>query len=513
MLEPWQNWGIICTLGIGAYLYYSRSGKSKRGRGRLPFARDHSSKQDSKAQAGSKGLDQIIGDVAGVSSSSISNNGKSRVKKRKGTKKQDSKSAQSSAVETGPSVEPDVDSGDGEDDAIDNQEFARQLSGLKTGTSLNKPSSASDKPRTGQQGKHNEAKGSEAALKPANGAQDKKQASATSSTTGADGDDDLSPAMSPELRASQSMKASGDVSDMLEVPGKGPSILRLTEPLHQHVARQPSPKKAAQEPETKKQRQNRRKNEERKQAKEEVEQERRVALEKQLRTAREAEGRPAKNGASQAKQATASTAGANAWSLQEGEAASSSKVSSNVLLDTFDKKPSTKASAHSEGGNDDRTAQDKRWEHDLPSEEEQMRMLSEMEGNDGWNTVEKGGKSKRKQTTTMGEHEASEAEKKSSVARGKTGELTADSANGTNPNEKYDTSTNSTTSNSGADAGRAGFDVRTNQPVIIPSNRKTVERADPTIWNRENIHNHPDYDPNFPWALIGHPDDSDWAVI
>jgi len=41
----------------------------------------------------------------------------------------------------------------------------------------------------------------------------------------------------------------------------------------------------------------------------------------------------------------------------------------------------------------------------------------------------------------------------------------------------------------------------------------TKEDIDPNIWNHSNIHNHPDYDPELPYALTGHPDDDEWAVV
>ena len=42
--------------------------------------------------------------------------------------------------------------------------------------------------------------------------------------------------------------------------------------------------------------------------------------------------------------------------------------------------------------------------------------------------------------------------------------------------------------------------------------KATYETIDHSVWTRENITEHPDYDPDFPYALTGHPDDDEWAV-
>lgn len=516
-MEPWQNWAIVFVVGAGAYLYYSRSYAGKRGRRRTSVAHEQGSKRDLKTPVDSKGqrkrgntsgaLDQVISDVAETSPSSTLSKGKGRAKKRKGPN--NNAGVQGSAAGTDYTPEVENNSDDAVNDGMDNIEFAKQLSSLKSGTSVTKPSNTDAPGKTKKLGKRNEVVAAATdEYKATNGAQNSKDISNASSTTGADGDDDLSPTHSPSLRATQGTKASGDVSDMLEAKPKGPSILRLTEPSEPQVVRQAKPQKPLQEPETKKQRQHRKKNEEKKLAREEAEKQRRIALEKQLRTAREAEGRPSKNGLSSSKPPAM-----NAWTKPDGQAESSSSSvagANNMLLDTFDENVTSvaHASAHEQGGNSV-SAPSKVWERDLPSEEEQMRLLNEMDSNDGWSTVKKATKSKKKPIVDNGENEVGVVDK------GKT-TMVSNGVNDTNPNGAYDvsTSTNSTTSDSGLDAAQARNTLPQRKANPSSSTRKIVhEKADPKIWNRDNIHEHPHYDALFPWALIGHPDDSDWAVI
>ena len=493
-MEPWQSWGIVGIVGAGAYLYYSQSGKPKRARGRAPFVADQNQARNAKLRDDSKGLrkrgdasgasDQITSEVADVSSTSVSKSAKDRVIKRKGQTGQPSHLGQSSGVDVNPEVV--VDTADAEDEEMDNKEFARQLSEVKAGTSLNKPVNGNQSRKTKKQGKRNELQ-----PHPVNGGVVTTNGvasgmSTASSTTGADADDDLSPAISPALGATESTKTTGDVSDMLEPSTKGPSVFRLTESAQSQTARQPKTQKKAEEPETKKQRQNRKKNEEKKLAREQAEKERRVLLEKQLRTAREAEGRPAKNGLGLS-QAPVSNAWTKSGDDTTAPTSSSASDGHGALLDTFDE---TKSSAEHGNGTKDTV-----WERELPSEEEQMRILNEMVSNDGWNTVEKSGKAKKKagkmaegEDRPANTHGSRVAEKKKSTSDIKS-------------NGNRDTH-----SSSGVDGPESGS---THNTVSYQSKPK----ADPAVWNRSNIHNHPDYDPEYPYALTGHPDDSDWAVV
>ncbi|KAJ6180865.1 hypothetical protein N7519_011326 [Penicillium mononematosum] len=155
-----------------------------------------------------------------------------------------------------------------------------------------------------------------------------------SSTTGAEADDDLSSAGSPSVNAT--VPSAGYVSDMLEAPAP---------------TKKQKPQ-AFKEVETKKQRQQRLKNEARKQQVQEAEVERKKLLEKQLHTAREAERREA---------ARSTAPAANAWQTK-GNAA---PVKTN-----------------GNGGSHPAPA-------NLPSEEEQMRLLGAAKGDDEWTTVSK----------------------------------------------------------------------------------------------------------------------------
>lgn len=495
-MEPWQSWGIIGIVGAGAYVYYSQSRKPKRAKGRAPLVAEQNQQRNTKLRDESKGnrkrgdasgaSDQITSDVADVSSTSVSKLGKDRVKKRKGDKGQSSL-AQSTGVDTSPDVDVVVDTVDA-DEEMDNKEFARQLSGLKAGTSLKKPDNVGETRRTKKQGKRNELQPGQpnGGVTATNGIVNgiANGMSTASSTTGADADDDLSPAISPALGATQSTQASGDVSDMLEVPTKGPSVFRLTEPA-QAQPRQPKTQKKVEEPETKKQRQNRKKNEEKKLAREQAEKERRVLLEKQLRTSREAEGRPAKNGLGPS-QAPLS----NAWT-KSGDVAPTSSSTFNghgALLDTFDETKNHKGNG---------TSKDTVWERELPSEEEQLRILNEMEGNDGWNTVAKSGKAKKKAGIPgkiKGENKISNTNGASAEKKNSTPDFGYDGTHDIEPSAGINTS-----AALGKNPSTASYQGK--------------PKVDPVVWNHSNIHNHPDFNPEFPFALVGHPDDSDWAVV
>lgn len=478
------------------------AGKSQTNESKLP----DNSKAQRKRTKNSDALDRGISDVAEVSAASNPTNEKG-LKKRKGGKKAGGQPAQSSAVDVVPASVEQIDSDDALSHDIDNAEFARQLSRLKAGTPLNKPSTVAETRKAKKPGKQEEAppvlvNGLGHA---ADGPPNPNGVSTASSTTGADADDDLSPAVSPEFGATKTPTAAGDVSDMLEVPKQGPSILRLTEPAESQETRQPRPPKPATEQETKKQRQNRKKNEEKKMAREAEEKERRIRLEKQLRTAREAEGRPAKNGLGSSQAPVA-----NAWDKPDGEGASkylSLTATNDTLLDTFDQTTRVTTNSHSNGGNGN--SADRERKSELPSEEEQMRLLTELDGK-GWNTVKKNSKAKKKTGDAGGILPGGDdlgpiADGSSSAAHWKS----ALGANGTTRRDNQGESTNSTTSDSGVDVSQPEHNSSSNP------NPSHVQKSivDPKIWNRENIHKHPAYDARYPWALIGHPDDSDWAVV
>ncbi|CAG8290563.1 unnamed protein product [Penicillium salamii] len=270
--------------------------------------------------------------------------------KRKSKPAAEPVTAQKSEVQT--VVSPPTTEDEKPDEEIDRKEMARRMAGMKAGP----PSTAAPAPTKSQ--KKNKKKTAQLDVSDTR----------ASSTTGAEADDDLSPAASPSVNAT--VPSAGYVSDMLEAPAAGASVLRVTG----NVENQPKKQKAQtfKEVETKKQRQQRLKNEARKQQVQEAEVERKKLLEKQLHTARESERREA---------ARSSAPAANAWQTKEAPvkanggsrpapvAAAAAPVD---LLDTFES-----------------SAPPKKWQQNLPSEEEQMRLLEATNGNDEWTTVSK----------------------------------------------------------------------------------------------------------------------------
>lgn len=500
-MEPWQSWALIGAVGAGGYLYYSRSQKPARGRtqkqtiataaqeqARRPSSVSRDPSKGRKQKGKGRALDggsQTPTDIADGPSASAAAGGNEKTSKKKAGKKQPSNHGKSTAVEVEP---PQADDDDVKEDEMDNKEFARQMAGLKVGDPLKKDAAAGETRKTRKQGKQNEARQT-------NGKAVDHRMSTTSSTTGADADDDLSPAASPDLGASQMASNAGGVADMLEAPAKGPSILRVTPSTQNPPERQQKVKKEAPEPESKKQRQNRKKIEEKKAAREEAEKERRVLLEKQRRTAREAEGRPAKNGLGPAPPTS------NAWSPSAAPKASSAQAPSNTngagtngsLLDTFDENTKPASSAAGVNGH---TQNQKSWQKDMPSEEEQMRMLSKME-DDGWNTVQKGGKTKKKNTTKVDDASTSED---NLVIDGYTNGQTA-----------ADKKTPAPVNTAGKGSSKPLHSP--SNGVAPPKSKMKKDQVDPTVWNHSNIHKHPEYDPAYPYQLTGHPQDSDWAVV
>ena len=224
---------------------------------------------------------------------------------------------------------PEAKHDDG-DDEVDNREFARQLSSAKAGTLL--PSKTSEGPRK----KSVKQSRAQEKLIPVETSSDNYEAH--SSATGGDADDDQSSINSPDPINS------GDVSDMLEAPAPGPSVLRVTEPTNPDPPTKAKPQTNFEPAQTKKQRQNAKKAQAQKMAREEDEKERKRLLEQQRRTVREAEGRPAKDGSIfMASQAPAN----NAWAKPVGDTKTNGDSSGKKveLLDTFEPSTSTTASA------------------------------------------------------------------------------------------------------------------------------------------------------------------------
>lgn len=565
-MDPWKSWAIVGVVGAGAAYYYTQSGKSKQGRGGFaPLQGEKDKRQISDARNDSRdsrkkkgkakaadGSDQSAHDTAKVSSASVPSASGDNVKKRKGAKQQPSKLAQSSAVDTNSKPEIEVDEVHDEEEEMSNQEFARQLAGLKTGTSLKK----SETPNRENKKNRKQGKSKDSQLRATNGtplmpndSHNTRDVSTTSSTTGADADDDLSLPVSPSLGATQSpTPAGGDVSDMLEAPAKGPSILKISQSASPQPTRQQKPKKTAAEPETKKQRQNRQKAEEKKAIREQAEKERMLLLEKQRRTAREAEGRPAKNGVGVSKAPSSNAWDKTATSTTNGSSTQSLKQDTGELLDTFDEDKAFLGQAgvqENEGPSNKSMGNEKVWNRDVPSEEEQMRLIAKADSDDNWNTVGKGGKGKKKTKVASDDKPnfsgsiiqsmGNNTESSSNYTNDFTSDDNHSSMTGNMPSDVETPVTASQAKDSGKGQGIKRDHLKDNmkeshKPVqtsgaepedfIYSSGvaastckrwRAIAKNLDRNVWNHDNIHEHPDYDLDWPYALTGHPKDSDWV--
>ena len=181
-----------------------------------------------------------------------------------------------------------------EDSHLSNKEFAKQFTQARSGTPL---VPGSGKPGLGKKDRQANKNSLPAKRKANHNLDASKTPTEGSSTTGADGDDDLSPVGTPSLRATPNkVTKAGDVADMLEAPISGPAVLRLTDPKGTMNKVQPKPAaKPFEAAETKKQRQARHKREAVKVANEEAERERRKLMEKQIRGARMADGSSAQS--------------------------------------------------------------------------------------------------------------------------------------------------------------------------------------------------------------------------
>ncbi|KAL8680649.1 MAG: hypothetical protein Q9186_003187 [Xanthomendoza sp. 1 TL-2023] len=495
IIEPWQSWLLFGAAAGGAYLYYSRTDSKRRGRGGTLQGLNTTKRRTSRPRGGSveassgnnssgqQSQPKPIGDP-GASSTAMKLNSNTRAKNRKGGNAKSSQLAQSSAVDVATPYQVGDSTQDAQEEEVDNREFAKQMSGLKTGSSIAKNEGSKNKTKRQREQAELPLNSFNAITPNVNGASSSKDLSNASSTTGGDADDDLSPSTSPTLGATQAA-TSGDVSDMLEAPTKGHSVIRLTGV--EEPKRQSKPQKVTQEPETKKQRQNRRKKEEQKLAREEAERDRRVLLEKQLRTSREAEGRPAKNGMGPAP-------ATNAWNKPQTNNVVSSQAPSSVpngpLLDTFDENAKPNVNGHGRERQVGPAAENKAWQGEVPSEEEQMRILTEMEGSGGWSTV-KGGKKQKPVVNHIKENER-QASTASLSLSGTDEQSVSTSDDGLNQATPSQSQTEDDT------------------PRGTASKKVNVDR---NIWNFDNIKDHPDYEPDYPHALLGHPGDSDWAVV
>ncbi|KAJ0121523.1 hypothetical protein J7T55_008687 [Diaporthe amygdali] len=294
------------------------------------------------------------------------------------------------------------------DDGVDNREFAKQMA-------QNKKSKFA--PKVNNEQKQKSVKQSKAKDISHETPADNGKASAPSapsSTAGIDGDDDQSSAASPIVAAADPT----GISDMLEQPASGPSVLRLTDTAEKQ--QKPRQAKAPQPTETKKQRQNRLKVERAKAQREEDEKARKVLMEAQRRTAREAEGRAAKDGSS-----WTTVPKSSAWTGNgvNGKSEQTPAAASVQPLDTFDNTPKAAAvTAPAPAQKKDTAKQNgaKTSWADIPySEEEQLEMLKKE--SEEWVPVSKSRKKKSKNTSAVSETDESAAENHAAPASNKPG--------------------------------------------------------------------------------------------
>ena len=291
---------------------------------------------------------------------------------------------------------------------MDNLQFAKEFAKAQTGSALSGPAKESKKAQKKaktQRIKHGDSKGMAVST-------------SASSTTGAEADDDMSP-------VDETPTTAGDVSDMLEQAAPSASVLRITGAEEQK--KQKKDKKEAKPAETKKQRQARLKREKQRAMVQEAEKERRDLQEKQLHTAREHERREA---------AKSKQPAPDAWKKSLSDTTNGVKPAAPApapapsgLLDTFDEAPSVTSTQTKESKPASSGSTEKSWARDLPSEEEQMRMLNTINSESEWTTVPTKKEKKVKQANKSGDNmsEVSEAPSVSST-KSKTKKKTSNAA-------------------------------------------------------------------------------------
>ncbi|QDS74447.1 hypothetical protein FKW77_006385 [Venturia effusa] len=336
------KWGVLLAAGYAGYRYYKTNEKNKA---------TLKAKASSAAQNATKSSTEA------------------RPKER--TKRAASSQAKRPATKT-ENVTRVQSSNDKEEK--EDMSWAKELADKQRGTNLSAPKRNDLKQKTVKQGKAN----NKAA-----------QMTPESSTTEGEAGDELSPANSPSLPAverKQSVPSGNDVSDMLEQEAPLPATLKITG--SGKPAKPKREQKAAPPQETKKDRQNRKKAEEKKLQREADEKIRQQLAEKQRKTAREARGEPAKNGL-----ASAPAPSSNAWKESQHVAAPV-PAANGQLLDTLANE-NQKIQTVSNGSNGSKVNGDKWWSSEnVPSEEEQARILAEQDDSNWNQVVTKKGKKK-----------------------------------------------------------------------------------------------------------------------
>lgn len=348
--------------GIGGYYYYTtKHSKPATATIRRRSTNDFKAKPDRRLSVQQREGGELVAASEKQSDATSS-------KKKKAAKKQ-AQPQQKPKVEPTPEVVVHDEKSERESD-ISVAQFAQQMTQARQGSKLAAPKGKESRVKTVKQGK----------------ARDtpifSSESSQAGGETGAEADDDFSPAASPALN-------SGDVSDMLEPTPSGPTSIRLTAPLN--AQKQRAPKQAKEEVvESKKARQNRKKVEERRIQREAEEKERKALEERQRRTARESRNEPAKNGIPVARAPPN-----NSWNAASTTAGASVNGASNgPLLDTFD----AESTGSSTGGLENSTAATSAAE-----DAQFAQAVKESEDESGWTTVSVAKKQPKVRSESSGE--------------------------------------------------------------------------------------------------------------
>lgn len=283
-------------------------------------------------------------------------------------------------VNTAAHDEPDNDN----ENDMDNLQFAKEFAKAQAGSTLGgsaKDSKKAQKKAKTQRIKHGDSKG--------------MALSTSASSTGAEADDDMSPVDETPVAP----VTAGNVSDMLEPAEPSASVLRITGA--EEKKKQKQEKKEPKPAETKKQRQARLKREKQRAMVQEAEKERRDLQEKQLHSAREHERREAAKSTQHAPDAWKKTLSDSTNANGVKPAATTTTA---ALLDTFDETPSVTSTQTKESKPASSGSTEKSWAQDLPSEEEQMRMLNAINSDDDWTTVPSKKEKKAKQGNKSGDN-------------------------------------------------------------------------------------------------------------
>ena len=224
---------------------------------------------------------------------------------------------------------------------MSNKEFAQQLSRAQAGTTLE----SAKAPGTSKKERRAAAKVSQ---EQQNGVRASVPSTETSSSTGRDGDDDVSPIGSPSTGAVSTAPTSraGDISDMLDAPSAKPGILRLVDVKESSTKPTSKNSQSFQPALTKKQRQRQANAADQKSLREESDRLHEQKKQAQLRTARMADGSSNQTKAN----VFASTSKQNAWQSTKPASEKLAPISGTnevaPLLDTFENNETTTTPAH-----------------------------------------------------------------------------------------------------------------------------------------------------------------------